>query len=318
METQNNSNETVAEKEDLGELFLKIKKSATDTLETVKSVADHDAIKHDLNAKGISLLEVKNQLMLQYMLDLTLVMSRKVSGQSIHDDPAVWRMIENRTFLEKIQPIESKMKYQIDKLVKSHKFGETDESDALKFKPNLDNFGVQSGDDDDDDDSDEEDKEDGEKKEKGVYKAPKLAPMHYTGDETVEERQTKKTERLKKRALSSTMMEELRHEYMEEPEEIKESADLHRVKQDRQRKERQEYEEQYFVRTSVSKKELNKGRKMATISSLDALLKFDNLAHLDGDGAVDEPSAKKRKTSKGSKGKGKGKKGKGKKKKFRM
>ena len=47
--------------------------------------------------QGISLLEVKNQLMVQYMLDLTLILKCKVTGQSIQDHPAVWRMIENRT-----------------------------------------------------------------------------------------------------------------------------------------------------------------------------------------------------------------------------
>ena len=39
---------------------------------------------------------------------------------------------------------------------------------------------IQSDDDDDDDGNDEDEEEDGEKKGKGVYKAPKLAPVHYS------------------------------------------------------------------------------------------------------------------------------------------
>ena len=35
--------------------------------------------------------------MVQYMLDLTLILKCKVTGQSIQDHPAIWRMIENRT-----------------------------------------------------------------------------------------------------------------------------------------------------------------------------------------------------------------------------
>ena len=40
------------------------------------------------------------------------------------------------------------------------------------------------------------------------------------GDETLEDRAKQKMERLKKRALSSTMMDELRRDHMDEPEEI--------------------------------------------------------------------------------------------------
>ena len=39
---------------------------------------------------------------------------------------------------------------------------------------------VIQSDDDDDDGNDEDEEEDGEKKGKGVYKAPKLAPVHYS------------------------------------------------------------------------------------------------------------------------------------------
>ena len=45
------------------------------------------------------------------------------------------------------------------------------------------------------------------------------------GDETAEDRSQQKMERLKKRALSSSMMDELRRDHMDEPEEIVVSAD---------------------------------------------------------------------------------------------
>lgn len=293
---------------DLDGLFAKIKHSAQSALVTAKTIASHEAIASGLNSKGISLLEVKNTLMLQYLQNLCLLMNCKLTGQSISGHPAVWRLVVNRTYLEKIQTIESKLKYQIDKLVRKHKFGDTGEQDALKFRPNLDNFGGVS---DEDDKSDEEDSEE-EKKKKNVYKAPKLAPMHYSGDETAEERISHKMERLKKRALSSTMLEELKRDHMDEPEEIVESRDLHRIRADRKRKERQEYEEEYFVRTSISKKEKNQSKRMVTMSSLDGLLRMDNLSHLDVDANVGEPAGKKKRSSKGKQGKGK--KGKGKKK----
>ncbi|XP_076449558.1 neuroguidin-like [Babylonia areolata] len=294
-----------------------IVQSMKDALEAVKGVASHEAITQGFNAKGISLLETKNQLMMQYLQDLALVIGKKLTGHSIKDHPAIWRLIQNRTFLEKTVAIEEKLKYEISKLVKRHRFGDSGEPDGLKFKPNMDNFNVESDDEDDDDEeedeekdksSDDDDEEDGKRKDgKGVYRPPKVAPMPYTADESVEE----KERRVKRRALSNTLLADLRSEILDEPEEIVDSADLHRLHADRQRKEREEYEEKYFVRTSVSKKEKNKSRQVATMGSLEGLVRFDS--YFGDEDAKSGPPAKKRRTSKGFKGKGKPKKGKGKK-----
>ncbi|KAK7498847.1 hypothetical protein BaRGS_00009939 [Batillaria attramentaria] len=257
----------------------KIKSSGDDVLQVFNSLLDSDIMKAS-HSEGISFLNVKNHVLLQYMIDLVIIMMQKTGGHSIQKHPAILRLVENRTVLEKMRPIDQKLKYQVDKLVNIAKTGAADQSDPLRFKANLDSI---------------------------ASKAPKLAPVPYTEDETLEERTKQKVERLKRRALSSTMMAELRRDHMEEPEEIVESRDLHRVREDRQRKERTDYEETYFVRTSLTKKEMNKSKRVATMSSLDGLLKFDNLAHLADDTQVDEPLMKKRKVSKRLKGKGKGK-----------
>ncbi|KAL8619476.1 hypothetical protein ACOMHN_011827 [Nucella lapillus] len=281
-----------------------------EALDVVNFLQDHAALTHGHSSKGISLLAVKNRLMLQYLQDLTLLLRRKVSGETIKDHPSLWRLIENRTFLEKTLAIEQKLQYEIKKLVKTHHFGDTGESDGLKFQPNINNFNMESGEEEEDEeegkeDSEEEEDEEGKKKGKGVYRPPKVAPMPYTGDDTVQE----KDKRQKRRALSNALLADLRTELLDEPEEIVDSADLHRIRADRQRKEREDYEEKYFVRTSVSKKEKTKSRQMATMSSLDRLVKFDN--YFDDEASAEGPPTKKRKTSKGFKGKGK-KKGKGK------
>ena len=46
-------------------------------------------------------------------------MSVKVSGQSIKDSPYIDSLIELRVVLEKIRPLEKKLRYQIDKLLKA-------------------------------------------------------------------------------------------------------------------------------------------------------------------------------------------------------
>ena len=51
--------------------------------------------------------------MVDYLSNLTYVMLRKSFGKSIEDDPSIERLVENRTVLEKMRPIEKKLKYQV-------------------------------------------------------------------------------------------------------------------------------------------------------------------------------------------------------------
>nr|CAD7568614.1 unnamed protein product [Timema californicum] len=69
--------------------------------------------------KGLSFLEVKYHMLLSYLPNLTYVVLRKCSGEKIEDDPSIDRLVEIRTVLEKMQPIDHKLKYLIDKLVKT-------------------------------------------------------------------------------------------------------------------------------------------------------------------------------------------------------
>ena len=62
------------------------------------------------------------------------------------DHPVVLRLVEIRTYIEKLRPIDKKLKYQIDKLLKMAKEGVTGEEedadgageDPLQFRPNPD------------------------------------------------------------------------------------------------------------------------------------------------------------------------------------
>jgi len=69
--------------------------------------------------KGLSLLEVKDQLLLMYLMDLTHLILDKASGGSLQGHAAVLRLVEIRTVLEKLRPLDQKLKYQVDKLVKT-------------------------------------------------------------------------------------------------------------------------------------------------------------------------------------------------------
>lgn len=73
-------------------------------------------------SKGMSLLELKNQLLLNYCLNLSFYFYLKASGSitsaSIQQHPVIAQLVELRLFMEKLKPIETKLRYQIDKLVK--------------------------------------------------------------------------------------------------------------------------------------------------------------------------------------------------------
>lgn len=55
-------------------------------------------------------------------------------GKTIERDPSIDRLIEIRAVLEKIRPIDVKLRYQIDKLVKSAISGTSSTLDPLNYK----------------------------------------------------------------------------------------------------------------------------------------------------------------------------------------
>lgn len=81
-------------------------------------------------SSGISLLSLKNHLLLSYMHNMVLLLLQRLHGRSlVEGDYAtesgnsvrknlVERLIQERIMLEKMKPLEVRLRYQIDKLVK--------------------------------------------------------------------------------------------------------------------------------------------------------------------------------------------------------
>lgn len=70
---------------------------------------------------GISLLSLKNHLLLSYLHHLVSLFSLKLNAESIAAGPGaavVEGLVKLRVVLEKIGPLEGKLKYQIEKLVR--------------------------------------------------------------------------------------------------------------------------------------------------------------------------------------------------------
>ncbi|XP_047544890.1 neuroguidin [Vanessa atalanta] len=216
--------------------------------------------------KGLSFLEMKYQMLLSYLINLTYIVLRKCSGEKIESDPSIDRLVEIRTVLEKIRPIDSKLKYQIDKLVKTAVVGNT-EDDPQSYHANPAN--LVSKIENDEEDSSESDS--GDKKEKSeksnVYVPPKLAAVHFDDSISRNDSEKKNKERAKKQFLNSNVMRELREEYSEAPLEMTTGNHVkHSISKYEQ--EKTEYEENYLTRLPVTKAEKNRRKKLTTVGML--------------------------------------------------
>lgn len=261
--------------------------------------------------KGLSFLELKDQLLVMYMQDLTYLTMEKIHGRSLKDNPAIMRLVEMRTVLEKMRPVDQKLKYQIDKLMRAAVTGSLGENDPLRFKPNPQNL-MSKLEESDQEESGSDENEGGESKKSHSkvkkYVPPRLAPVHY--DDTEVERERRILERAKKRALSSSVIRELKEQYTDAPEEIREGRAYHMMHHEKEEQHRTKYEESMMVRLNLTKKEkARKKRALAMTSQLNSLTHFTDISALTGGDTRTEdlmPSAKK--SRKGPK-KGKKKKG---------
>ncbi|PON38196.1 Sas10/Utp3/C1D, partial [Parasponia andersonii] len=222
--------------------------------------------------EGISYLETKHLLLLNYCQSLVYYLLRKAKGFSIEGHPVVRSLIEIRLFLEKIRPIDKKLQYQIQKLTKVAAGGtdnvgvsekEADVSqkteDLLKYRPNPDMLVGKTD----------------EISQDGVYKPPKFAPTSMEEDKM--SKQERKALRREKNTLrqagQSAFVRELMDDLEGRPEEIREivgteSAELNRYKAKWQ--ERARCEEELFIRAPLTK--LEKKREKHLKKSRNGLL----------------------------------------------
>ena len=181
------------------------------------------------DSEGISLLSLKNQLLLNYIQSLLLLSCRRALGHTLSDrkppsqpfssldrdaradglGDLVDSMVQGRITLEKTKILQSRMRYQIDKLVRLAKDEDTLQvgqgssfnnffslhvistlSDPLAFRPNpenlIDNDEMAAS---DDEDNDRSDRQRGQAvPNDGLYHAPHLAPVPYIPTSSKEKR----------------------------------------------------------------------------------------------------------------------------------
>ncbi|RIA85714.1 Sas10/Utp3/C1D family-domain-containing protein [Glomus cerebriforme] len=265
----------------INELKLKIKEVKGQLASISKRIKNNE-IKTN---QGVSLLEIKYHTLLEYITSLTFIIYMKLNGQSIQNHPVIENLIELRIVLEKLKPLEQKLKYQIDKLIRATVINDDDDvkltntsgnslalSDPLSFKPNPQNL-VSKFDDTNDDDN----------TNTGVYKAPKLVPVHFEEDGGVKSKREKEESRSLSRASKSRLIKDLINEYDDRPEEstiIGSTQNNDNVELE----ERLNYEEENFIRLNLSKKDLKKFKKSRRLEDeFENLNDFNSIAALHQD-----------------------------------
>jgi len=243
---------------------------------------------------GLSFLEMKSHLFLDYLINITYSMLLKLDGKPLSGETCIEHLVEIRTVLSKIKPIEKKLKYQIDKLVKmSSGDGKSLEQHALSFKPNLENLVGK--------DEDSEEDEDEEQEKSDVYVPPKMTAVPYEGDKL--SREERKLEKARKRTLNSNLIADMREEFGDEPEEISNARNrsMQRKIKDRE-DERERFEEDNLRRLTLTKKDKLMKRKLGMI---DEVVKVGKYGMENDDDSDDEPDLqpKTKKNKKGGKGK---------------
>ena len=72
-------------------------------------------------AKAKQFLELKEQILLSYATNIAFYGMLKASGSLMKDHPVITTLVELRGLIEKLEPIDNKLRYQADKMLNSDK-----------------------------------------------------------------------------------------------------------------------------------------------------------------------------------------------------
>uniref|UniRef100_A0A3Q3W5K8 Neuroguidin n=1 Tax=Mola mola TaxID=94237 RepID=A0A3Q3W5K8_MOLML len=262
--------------------------------------------------KGLSFLDLRYHLLLFYLQDITHLISIKTVGGKIKESEALNRVVTIRTVLEKMRPLDHKLKYQIDKLLRTAVTGSLAENDPLQLRPNPENLISKLGESGGSEGEAESMMEKKAAHSSGrKYVPPKIAAVHYDGDMTEADKKKVQAERQRQAALRSSVIQELRQQYSDAPEEIRERRDFQSEREGREELHRKNYEESMMVRLNMPKRVRNsKKRSMMSMSSqLSGITHFSDITALTGgEGRQDwdnlQPKKKKKLMKKKTKRKG--------------
>ncbi|XP_066064729.1 neuroguidin-like isoform X1 [Chamaea fasciata] len=247
--------------------------------------------------EGLSLLQVRSQALLSYLQDLALLVCAKTRGGSLQGPGgARERLLETRVVLEKLRPLEQRLKYHLEKLLRAATSGGRGAEDPLSFRPAPSNMAAQ------DDNEEEEEAEEGQgggAKAPGLgggrrYVPPRLVPVTCEAADPAEKQRLRR----RRRALSSAVLRDLRRELGDGPDVDAAAA----PGTDAQERRRRRWEESMLQRLRAP----CRPRRRGAGPDLDDVTNFGAFPALLGEANEDssEPPRKKKKNPKTGKRKG--------------
>ena len=113
--------------------------------------------------KAKTFLKLKEQILLTYTTNIAFYGMLKANGGLLKDHPVITTLAELRGLIEKMEPIENKLRYQMDKMLNGEaKLPHGMEEDDADVEDELDADKDEDEEDEEDEDEDEEDAEEGE------------------------------------------------------------------------------------------------------------------------------------------------------------
>jgi len=210
-------------------------------------------------------------------MNISFYLLLKAEGRSVKNHPVIEQLVRIRLLIDKLRPLDQKLKYQIEKLVKAAAVGGSIGAgtkktlfctllssdggmvladETLKHKPNLKAFGDEAESDEEGQSYEDEDGEVSKVSKSGLYVAPKISATHL---DRAEEKRNRREAKRDSKAKNSLMAQHVIEEFGDEP--VEQPADLIARQADsgeEERKEREEYEEETFQRLTLTKKDRKK------------------------------------------------------------
>eukprot|EP00469_Lotharella_globosa_P004456 CAMPEP_0167796278 /NCGR_PEP_ID=MMETSP0111_2-20121227/14949_1 /TAXON_ID=91324 /ORGANISM="Lotharella globosa, Strain CCCM811" /LENGTH=338 /DNA_ID=CAMNT_0007690133 /DNA_START=1 /DNA_END=1017 /DNA_ORIENTATION=+ len=236
-------------------------KSGLDTVLEIASEKDTD-----IN-NGISLIEVKYQVMLSYCIRMCVYLLLRLTGKSVNDHPLRKQQAHLRALIEKLRPIGKRIKYQVSQLLRTAamKVEDTTTNDGanpLAFRPspaNLVTGAQQEGADD------------------AIYRPPQLTPMD---PEAMETKKKRKKEKMRRKTAGNQVIKAMREMISDTPIAIS-TGGQELDDKPQYNAERERYEEENFVRLQETKKDRARRKKQnQSRNALDSVTDLDDFAEM--------------------------------------
>eukprot|EP00210_Caulerpa_lentillifera_P008672 g8271.t1 len=239
------------EKKELLELYQNLKASLEELRLKISPLLEEAKTGDLCTSEGLTYLKVKHCLLLHYCICILFYILLKLEGMSIEGHPVILRLVEIRTYLEKLKPMEMRLQPQVDKLLKAITLAQEDsnheaEGDEEELAPRPEELIPKTT---GNNDADE------------VYRPPKINPV------TMEEPKTKgrRNNRAKVSTVDDSMVDEIVREITGAPEELPSgNAPLEKMKSllaARKAQEQSALEEENYSRLTNSSKKSKDQRK---------------------------------------------------------